>query len=99
MLLCTEVTLVDGLTVRLVSSDSGLRAIEFEPWSPVQGSHPGAHRISSEAVRQLRAYFGGQLRRTADRTLSLVWHVSGAVAESHSQCASRVDLKGKNDVS
>src|ERR1039457_3002364 len=63
MLLCTEVTLVDGLTVRLVSSDSGLRAIEFEPWSPAQGSHPGAHRISSEAVRQLRAYFGGQLRR------------------------------------
>src|ERR1017187_6118211 len=63
MLLCTEVTLVDGLTVRLVSSDSGLRAIEFEPWSPVQGSHPGAHRISSEAVRQLRAYFDGQLRR------------------------------------
>src|ERR1019366_7056277 len=63
MLLCTEVTLVDGLTVRLVSSDSGLRAIEFEPLSPVQGSHPGAHPISSEAVRQLRAYFGGQLRR------------------------------------
>ena len=63
MLLYTEVTLVDGLTVRLVSSDSGLRAIEFEPWSPVQGSHPGAHRIATEAVRQLRAYFGGQLRR------------------------------------
>jgi O-6-methylguanine DNA methyltransferase len=63
MLVCTEVKLVDGLTVRLVSSDSGLRAMEFEPWAGRQGCRSGTHAISSEAVRQLRAYFAGQLRR------------------------------------
>ena len=63
MLVCTEVKLVDGLTVRLVSSDSGLRAMEFEPWGPLQGCHSGAHPTAIEAVRQLRAYFAGQLRR------------------------------------
>jgi methylated-DNA-[protein]-cysteine S-methyltransferase len=63
MLVCTVVTLVDGLTVRLVSSDSGLRAMEFEPFFSVQGCHPGTHPTAGEAVRQLRAYFAGQLRR------------------------------------
>ena len=63
MLVGTEVTLVDGLTVRLVSSDSGLRAIDFEPWAVRQGCCPGVHAVASEAARQLRAYFAGQLRR------------------------------------
>jgi len=63
MLVCTVVTLVDGLTVRLVSSDSGLRTIEFEPFCPVLDSHPGTHPTAGEAVRQLRAYFAGQLWR------------------------------------
>ena len=63
MLVCTEVNLVDGLNVRLVSSDSGLRAIEFEPWRPVVGGRHGTHPAASQAVRQLRAYFAGQLRR------------------------------------
>jgi len=63
MLVCTVVTLVDGLTVRLVSSDSGLRTMEFEPFCPVLDSHPGTHPTAGEAVRQLRAYFAGQLWR------------------------------------
>jgi len=63
MLESTEVTLVDGLTLRLVASDSGLRAIEFDPARQIEGSHAGAHPIASEAARQLRAYFAGQLRR------------------------------------
>src|ERR1035438_1227704 len=63
MLVCTEVNLVDGLNVRLVSSDSGLRAIEFELWRPAEGGRQGLHPTASEAVRQLRAYFAGQLRR------------------------------------
>src|SRR5450755_4374488 len=63
MLDCTEATVVDGLTLRLVASDCGLRSIEFEPWRPPHGCRPGIHPIASEAARQLRAYFTGQLRR------------------------------------
>jgi methylated-DNA-[protein]-cysteine S-methyltransferase len=63
MLDCTEVTVVDELTLRLVSSDSGLRAIEFQPWEGRPDCRPGTHPIASEAVRQLRAYFAGELRR------------------------------------
>jgi methylated-DNA-[protein]-cysteine S-methyltransferase len=63
MLDCTEVTIVDELTVRLVASDSGLRAIDFEPWRPMQDTRQGNHPIAAEAVRQLRAYFAGELRQ------------------------------------
>src|SRR5450759_2657169 len=56
MLECTETTLVDGLTLRLVSSDSGLRAIDFDLSRPPRGSRPGAHPILSEAARQLRRF-------------------------------------------
>src|ERR1017187_9139686 len=59
---CTEATVVDGLTVRLVTSDSGLRAIDFDLSRPVEGSRYEIHPIAIEAARQLRAYFGGQLR-------------------------------------
>ena len=60
---CTEATVVDGLSVRLVTSDCGLRAIDFDFSRPVEGSRYGIHPIATEAVRQLRAYFAGQLRR------------------------------------
>ena len=60
---CTEATVVDGLTVRLVTSDSGLHAIDFDLSLPVDDSRYGIHPIATEAVRQLRAYFGGRLRR------------------------------------
>jgi methylated-DNA-[protein]-cysteine S-methyltransferase len=63
MLDCTEATVVDGLTLRLVANDSGLRSIEFEPWRRLQGYRPGTHPVATEAVRQLRAYFAGELRR------------------------------------
>src|SRR5450759_1173317 len=49
MLECTEVTVVDGLTLRLVSSDSGLRAIDFELTRRIEGSRPGAHPITAAA--------------------------------------------------
>src|SRR5664279_2896526 len=60
---CTEATVVDGLTLRLVTSDCGLRAIDFDVLHPVEGNRYGIHPIATEAVRQLRAYFAGQLRR------------------------------------
>lgn len=63
MLDCTEATVVDGLTLRIVANDSGLRTIEFEPWRRLQGCRSGTHPVAAEAVRQLRAYFAGKLRR------------------------------------
>ena len=51
MLVGTEVTLVDGLTVRLVSSDSGLRAIDFEPWAVRQGWVRAVGFAATSAVR------------------------------------------------
>src|ERR1017187_5223624 len=63
MVECTEATVVDGLSVRLVTSDCGLRAIDFDHSRPVDDSRYGIHPIATEAVRQLRAYFAGQLRR------------------------------------
>ncbi len=59
----SAVTLVDGLTVRLVSSDSGLRAIDFEPFRAIDGEPADSAPITVEAARQLRAYFAGDLRR------------------------------------
>src|SRR4030095_7865439 len=63
MLECTEVTIVDDLNLRLVASDSGLRAIDFQPWRPMQDTRPGNHPIPPEAERQFGAYFAGHLRR------------------------------------
>src|ERR1035438_9826349 len=63
MIVCTEVTVVDGLTLRLVTSDSGLCAIDFDLSRRTVGAGCGIHPIASEAARQLQAYFAGQLRR------------------------------------
>ena len=54
--------MVDGLTLRLVASDSGLSAIDLKYLSPPPGVLPGTHPIAAEAARQLRAYFAGELR-------------------------------------
>jgi O-6-methylguanine DNA methyltransferase len=62
MLDCTEVTVVDGLTLRLVASDSGLSAIDLKYLISPRGGRPGTHPIAAEAARQLRAYFAGELR-------------------------------------
>src|ERR1017187_7142685 len=60
---CTEATLGDGLSVRLLTRDSRLPVIDFDLSRPVEGSRYGIHPIATEALRQLRAYFAGQLRR------------------------------------
>jgi methylated-DNA-[protein]-cysteine S-methyltransferase len=62
MLDCTEVTVVDGLTLRLVASDSGLSVIDLKYLSSAHAACPGTHPIAIEAARQLRAYFAGELR-------------------------------------
>ena len=58
----TEVTIVDGVTVRLVSSESGLQAIDFTPFRPLEGERQDATPVAVETGRQLRAYFAGKLR-------------------------------------
>jgi methylated-DNA-[protein]-cysteine S-methyltransferase len=63
MIQWTEITLVDGVTVRLVSSDSGLKAIDFTPWRELEGERRDGAPVALEAARQLRAYFAGELRR------------------------------------
>ncbi len=54
--------MVDGLTLRLVASDSGLSVIDLIYLSSARAASPGTHPIAIEAARQLRAYFAGELR-------------------------------------
>jgi hypothetical protein len=64
---CTEVTDVDGLTLRLVTSDSGLRAIDLDLSRRIEGNRRGTHPIAREAARQLRAYFAGSCGGSTSR--------------------------------
>ena len=63
MLEWTEILFVDGLTLRLVASESGIRAIEFTPARPVDGHRQDANPFLREAASQLHAYFARNLRR------------------------------------
>jgi methylated-DNA-[protein]-cysteine S-methyltransferase len=62
MLEWTEVRVLDGVDLRLVASASGIRAIEFEPRRVLACQRSDGNPLLTEAVRQLRAYFAGQLR-------------------------------------
>ena len=63
MLEWTEVLFVDGLNLRLVASDCGIRAIEFTPAKLAEGHRQDANAFLREAASQLHAYFAGDLRR------------------------------------
>ena len=77
----TEICLVDDLTVRLVTSNLGLRAIHFRLSEPAEGERNDSNPIARETARQLVAYFDARLRRF-DLTMDLqgtpfqtrVWH-------------------------
>ena len=56
------VRIVDGLKLRLVAGKSGLRALQFPPFGPVEGEENAANTLMSEAAEELRAYFAGVLR-------------------------------------
>ena len=62
MLEWTEVKVVDGVDLRLVASASGIRAIEFDLQPVPDCQRNDRNPLLLEAVRQLRAYFAGQLR-------------------------------------
>ncbi len=55
--------MVDGLTLRLVASDSGLSTIDLNYFNSPRGVRTDTHPIAAEAVRQLQAYFAGNLRQ------------------------------------
>ena len=59
----TEIQLLDGLRLRMVASDCGLRAIDFHSTYAVDDAvRNDANPLLKETTRQLRAYFDGRLR-------------------------------------
>ncbi len=70
MLEWTEIPFLDGSRVRLVTSNLGLRAIQFRLSDPVEGERNDASPIALETARQLEAYLANRLRHF-DLTLDL----------------------------
>ena len=62
MLEWTEVKVLDGVDLQLVTSASGIRAIEFDLLPVSEWPRNDRNPLLLEAARQLRAYFAGQLR-------------------------------------
>src|SRR5262249_54098086 len=59
----TEIQVIDGLRLRMVASDRGIRAIDFHLNRPMEGAaRHDANKLLKEAGRQLRSYFAGDLR-------------------------------------
>jgi methylated-DNA-[protein]-cysteine S-methyltransferase len=58
-----EETFAGDLRLRLTASAAGICAIEFEPFGHTGSPPNDGNALLAEAVRQLRAYFGGQLRK------------------------------------
>ncbi len=54
---------VDGLKLRLVASDLGLRMVQFEPFVPAGAGRHESTELLDQAEDQLRAYFAGKLRQ------------------------------------
>jgi methylated-DNA-[protein]-cysteine S-methyltransferase len=59
----TEEMFAEGLRLRLTASAVGIRSIEFAPFDESGVAPNAGNPLLAEAVRQLRAYFAGQLRR------------------------------------
>jgi methylated-DNA-[protein]-cysteine S-methyltransferase len=62
MLEWTQARIAEDLEWRLTAGSSGLRAVEFSLDGPLSGQRCDANPLLMEAVRQLRAYFAGELR-------------------------------------
>ena len=86
----------EGFSLSIAANERTLKRIEFLSSCPNPGNH--SHPVISEALRQLRAYFAGQLR-AFDLPLEMlgtqfqkrVWHALGAIpygeTRSYSQLA------------
>jgi methylated-DNA-[protein]-cysteine S-methyltransferase len=62
MLEWTGFQLVDGFSVRLVASTSGIRYIDYDFSRPLKAERNDGNRLLAETSNQLQAYFAGQLR-------------------------------------
>ncbi|MGB9456625.1 MAG: methylated-DNA--[protein]-cysteine S-methyltransferase [Bryobacteraceae bacterium] len=58
-----EETFAGDLRLRLTAGAAGIRRIEFAPFAESGATPNPGNPLLAEAVRQLRAYFAGQLRR------------------------------------
>ncbi len=63
MLEFVDVQFADGLTLRLVASAAGIRAIEFPPPRTADAALNPGNAMLREAECQLRAYFAAELRQ------------------------------------
>jgi methylated-DNA-[protein]-cysteine S-methyltransferase len=66
----SDIQVDKGLTVRISTSPSGVRSIEFEPFRPAGGQRNDRNRLIEETARQLREYFAGA-RRAFDLPLDM----------------------------
>ena len=58
----TEEMFAGDLRLRLSASAAGIRTVEFPPFAESGATPNAGNPLLAEAVRQLRAYFAGQLR-------------------------------------
>jgi methylated-DNA-[protein]-cysteine S-methyltransferase len=63
MLYWTEITVDSDLVLKIIASDTGICAIEFPPPRPAEALRNDSHPLMREMVRQLQAYFAGDLRQ------------------------------------
>lgn len=93
----TDERVVDGVTLRLVASESGILEILLH-WSHApEGRHNPRNPLLVEAVSQLRAYFAGELRefrlpldlRGTDFQLR-VWRQLQAIPYGDTRCYSDI---------
>jgi len=61
MLQSIEQMFAGDLRLRLTSGETGIRAIEFAPFAASGAAAKTGNRLLTEAVRQLQAYFAGEL--------------------------------------
>ena len=66
----SDVQVDEGLTVRISTSQSGVRSIEFEPFRPAGDQRNDRNPLIEETARQLREYFAGA-RRAFDLPLDM----------------------------
>jgi methylated-DNA-[protein]-cysteine S-methyltransferase len=63
MLEWIELNVVDGVRLRMVASDSGVRSVDFHlSWPVGDATQNSRNPVLKETARQLQAYFAGDLR-------------------------------------
>ncbi len=93
----SDVQVDDGLTVRISTSQPGVRSIEFEPFRPAGDQRNDRNPLIEETARQLREYFAGA-RRAFDLPLDMqgtgfqkrVWQYLETIPYGHTRSYAQV---------